>query len=717
MLALKKTLPHGGPAFQAGMFRSPGMVDRGHAGTFTRASVATAPDHNGKYRPVKTNEPGIWGGVPTVRTIRQSSHTLSAPPTPRTAFLNWAIDEANQVAYAAGYLGGVFAFDISDPAALTLLDNIRAYSADNGVGLIADRMQGICLSDDGTRLYAVTRTGVNGTGTGRLLSYNVEDPANIVHIATESVTGDLYTDCAFMVIGGTNYVAVAGQLSGFWLWDVSDPANMVIAGSLETGFETQGLAVQGDYAYVCNYDETQAFRVIDCSTPASPSIVGSCPSPATIAGVALRPWECVVDGDYAYVCGNTSAGVGDSPLRGLLTVDVSTPASVTDWLGYAAIDAADNDTWLRDPDNPASDLLDRPNLGIKKHGHFVYIANGQRGHAAFDVKDPANPRYIGLVGTDIPASTNLLAVSSFTLGEVDYLIYGDGVEAASDASAALYQKYNVYIDKIAYGFERDDDTKGILLEGVATNVLTDPDAPASQVTGSLATGDWTLSCQGSGSITPVAITAVGTGFAAATEGSPNTFNLSGAGTVDLTVAGDLDWIQLEAGAFNTSFVDGARALHSFTIPAPYMFKPNNMCGYFEYTPHIINGPTAEQALFYTQVGSHEFRCWLSNNNKIWLKKITAGTPGGVSVGVGSLTLVAGTKLRIAWRLQKGVGMDVWVNGTKGSPLVTDDTDITTTGTIYFGRRAAGTFPCYGAIGNRKVWHKPLSDTFLANYGA
>ena len=79
-----------------------------------------------------------------------------------------------------------------------------------------------------------------------------------------------------------------------------------------------------------------------------------------------------------------------------------------------------------------------------------------------------------------------------------------------------------------------------------TNFLLNSTAPATQTTGSLANGTYTLWVNGSGSATMSAGTATGCGTAAASNGTPISFTTSGAaGTCIVTVAGSLNAFQLE----------------------------------------------------------------------------------------------------------------------------------------------------------------------------
>ena len=77
------------------------------------------------------------------------------------------------------------------------------------------------------------------------------------------------------------------------------------------------------------------------------------------------------------------------------------------------------------------------------------------------------------------------------------------------------------------------------------------------------TGNYTLWVTGTAAVTVAAGTATGTGFGQATDGSPVTFNLTGAGTVTLTLdSGSLDTAisgnaiyQVEKGTVATSWIE------------------------------------------------------------------------------------------------------------------------------------------------------------------
>ena len=109
--------------------------------------------------------------------------------------------------------------------------------------------------------------------------------------------------------------------------------------------------------------------------------------------------------------------------------------------------------------------------------------------------------------------------------------------------------------------------EGLFSGLAATNYLLNSDAPATQTTGSLATGFYTLWMDGTGSADLTAGTATIVSAGSATDGSPLTFEVTVAGTVTVTVAGTEDRFQLEGGTVPTQFIvtAGSTVTRSATV--------------------------------------------------------------------------------------------------------------------------------------------------------
>lgn len=105
---------------------------------------------------------------------------------------------------------------------------------------------------------------------------------------------------------------------------------------------------------------------------------------------------------------------------------------------------------------------------------------------------------------------------------------------------------------------------GTLIEPARTNLFLNSTAPVTQNITTTAQ-QYTVTVLGSGSVT-LSGTATGT----ATQGSPLTVTAS-AGTLTCTVTGTLTRVNVEAGAFGTSFIDTAAT--TVTRPAANLTRP------------------------------------------------------------------------------------------------------------------------------------------------
>jgi hypothetical protein len=103
-------------------------------------------------------------------------------------------------------------------------------------------------------------------------------------------------------------------------------------------------------------------------------------------------------------------------------------------------------------------------------------------------------------------------------------------------------------------FQKIRGKKALLMEGQTTQHLLNSQTPATQTTGSLATGTYILWCEGTGSAAVAGNTATITGAGTATQGVPVVFEVTAAGTVDVTVTGSLTFFQLEGMPVETSAI-------------------------------------------------------------------------------------------------------------------------------------------------------------------
>lgn len=154
----------------------------------------------------------------------------------------------------------------------------------------------------------------------------------------------------------------------------------------------------------------------------------------------------------------------------------------------------------------------------------------------------------------------------------------------TSASGYAYSTFGNNLPRITPGL-------GLLVEESRTNQLLNSTAPATQTTGSLGTGTYTLWVNGAGTATMSAGTGTGCGTGAATQGTPVNFTISVAGTCTVTVSGSLNAFQLELGAFGTSLIvtAGATATRAADVPtvAPTVAYGSAWTMYVSGTPYFV----------------------------------------------------------------------------------------------------------------------------------
>ncbi|HEX7046979.1 MAG TPA: hypothetical protein VF275_05360 [Gammaproteobacteria bacterium] len=143
--------------------------------------------------------------------------------------------------------------------------------------------------------------------------------------------------------------------------------------------------------------------------------------------------------------------------------------------------------------------------------------------------------------------------------DVDVVVSRDGIATVRNDNGAWE---SVPVDTARFQHNRAGEVLGLLSEGVRINHLQDSENPAGQTVNIGDTGDFTLWMEGSGSVSVSANTATGSGFGTASEGAPVTFNLSVAGTVDVSISGSVSRFQLEGQQHPSTYIPtpaGAKA--------------------------------------------------------------------------------------------------------------------------------------------------------------
>lgn len=129
-------------------------------------------------------------------------------------------------------------------------------------------------------------------------------------------------------------------------------------------------------------------------------------------------------------------------------------------------------------------------------------------------------------------------------------------------------------------------SNGLWVDGAGTQYFVNPDLPVTQNI-NLPMGDFCLWVTGGVSATLTADTATISSGGIATDGSPITFSVTGAGTVDVTISGSPTWCQLEAGDYPSSHIynDGTPGDGSTTLRS-------TQAGYPKYTIALMDADVA-----------------------------------------------------------------------------------------------------------------------------
>lgn len=210
---------------------------------------------------------------------------------------------------------------------------------------------------------------------------------------------------------------------------------------------------------------------------------------------------------------------------------------------------------------------------------------------------------------------------------------------------------------------------GLLIEESRTNQLLNSTAPVTQTTASLGTGSYTLWVNGAGTATPSGGTATITGAAAASQGSPNTFTVTVAGTVTVTVSGALNAFQLEAGVFGTSLIVTAgatatRAADVVTLTTMPSFG-SAWTMYVSGVSYVVTGaPTNPDPLSLNIGGATTNEATLSIDRTAgkMTDALTVGGVGQYNSTLSNTVLLPGVFWKTAMALAAGAQVSV-VNGT------------------------------------------------------
>lgn len=235
-----------------------------------------------------------------------------------------------------------------------------------------------CIVFDGNFGYVA-----NGDSGMRII--DVSNIAAPKHVKLHDTPGRAaFVSFGAITIGGSpaGHIYVADRGAGLRAVNVSNANTPVESGALGVLAAAPGTAFAAFFlnnkVYVAY--GTEGLRIIDVSTPANPTLLGTYNSPGEARGV-------VAAGDFAYIADRDS---------GVQVVNVANPASPT----------------------RVRNIVTSRARGIAINGNLVYVATRDSGMVILNVANPANPVKVtsvkGLDGENVSADGNLAGVSLYS---------------------------------------------------------------------------------------------------------------------------------------------------------------------------------------------------------------------------------------------------------------------------------------------------------------
>ena len=309
------------------------------------------------------------------------------------------VDGDTSFAYSVGDYGEMVVVDVSDATAPEPVADYNigyaAYSVEvvNSYAYVADYNWPMWFS------YGIHR--------GILRILDISDPANPIDVGSLETGGEC-RDVSIQL----PYAYIADEYGGMRIVDVSQPDNPWEVGHYDaTGFDTKGIDVVGDYAYVCS--AADSLFILDISDPTNPFVT------STLS--VTYPRRVFINGNYAYLTSTS----GSNP--GMYIIDVSNPAEPFEvgscgsngeygtWDVYVVGDIAyiadsDGGLLIMDVSDP-SDPVERSNLttrglaaSIYVSGDYAYVGtgfiDGIPGVEVINISDTYNPTIVGYYDLD-----------------------------------------------------------------------------------------------------------------------------------------------------------------------------------------------------------------------------------------------------------------------------------------------------------------------------
>ena len=192
----------------------------------------------------------------------------------------------------------------------------------------------------------------NSTGFGIIKMEDLTDPYALSQQQTPSGVLDIFAD--------SSRAWVAAGTSGLYIYDIADPGNVVLLGSIDTPGSCTAVVVKDNIAYIA--DGASGIRAIDTSNPAAPVEMGAFDTPAKTTAIQII-------GSIAYVTDYT---------LGLRLLNISDPRAITE-MG----------------------VIDTPGYAfdVAVSGSYAYVADGGKGVRVIDISNVASPVEVGFLDT------------------------------------------------------------------------------------------------------------------------------------------------------------------------------------------------------------------------------------------------------------------------------------------------------------------------------
>jgi hypothetical protein len=319
-------------------------------------------------------------------------------------------------AYVIDMINGVRVVNISQPNAPQLTGSLdQVWTFNSGAVL------------HGNFLY----TGNWRMGLGVI---NVAVPSNPVFVKTYQPGG--YTNKVTVL---DHYILMACDLFGICVADITDPANPVYQATLffDAPSEITGIEVRGNTMFVANnYD---GLRIFDVTSPVGPVQIAAYPDLSIVSSFEGFAQGLAVEGDYAYLADNHGLRVIQisdrlNPIKVGQVLFSAGPGSTKNLVvsGNYAYLTIDNTLEIYDIQNKAAPwkvstyTFPHPatfisGLGIRDD--LAYIADFTAGLKILNIQDRAHPQEIGSVSAilwavDVVFKDNLALVCDANRGLV-----------------------------------------------------------------------------------------------------------------------------------------------------------------------------------------------------------------------------------------------------------------------------------------------------------